>query len=450
MRRSLFSVTLIVFSIIFGLSPVQAQDSLRSDSVNVWFDPDFPLPAGQTLKSYYESRKFRFLYREIIPTAVSSDTYFAITGANGGYPDFYGGVQQYKDGSQYAIFSAWDVNSNGACSDCLPGTAAPENQVSVWAKGSRTTTRPFGYEGTGMNSMISGFEWKVGEKIAMLTAVDPAGKGSLISAAFKVGDRPWEFMTSFYVPTRYDVGMSGGYSFVENWVAGNANAQRSYLVGPAILEDEEGRREIFTNLYVAANNPTGDKIPNEFAISPEGSWLRVQTGIGIQSGIKPEYRVQISKPAIIPSYTEGKELIDKFVEGKSTRNEERMKRLEEVAKTKAAADKTAKDNAASEVRITSAKTKYSELSLEIDRLIKKYPSKKSEIELYKKKIALFERIDQVNIIEVELNLAGIESKLVAMRSIYSKLARAINCVQGKKSIKVIDVNPKCPAGYKKK
>jgi len=69
-------------------------------------------------------------------------------------------------------------------------------------------------------------------------------------------------MTSFYVPTRYDIGMSGGYSFVENWVAGNANAQRSYLVGPAILEDEEGRREIFTNLYVAANNPTGDKIPN--------------------------------------------------------------------------------------------------------------------------------------------------------------------------------------------
>lgn len=450
MRRSLVSVTLIVFSIIFGLSPVQAQDSLRSDSVNVWFDPDFPLPAGQTLKSYYESRKFRFLYREIIPTAVSSDTYFAITGANGGYPDFYGGVQQYKDGSQYAIFSAWDVNSNGACSDCLPGTAAPENQVSVWAKGSRTTTRPFGYEGTGMNSMISGFEWKVGEKIAMLTAVDPAGKGSLISAAFKVGDRPWEFMTSFYVPTRYDVGMSGGYSFVENWVAGNANAQRSYLVGPAILEDEEGRREIFTNLYVAANNPTGDKIPNEFAISPEGSWLRVQTGIGIQSGIKPEYRVQISKPAIIPSYTEGKEIIDKYVEGKSTRNEERMKRLEEFAKIKAAADKAAKDNAASEVRITSAKTKYSEISLEIDRLIKKYPSKKSEIELYKKKIALFEAIDQVNVINVELNLAGIESKLVAMKSIYSKLARAINCVQGKKSIKVIDVNPKCPAGYKKK
>lgn len=399
MRRSLVPAILIIFSMVFGLAPVQAQDSLRADSVNVWFDPDFPLPEGQTLKTYYESKKFRFLYREIIPTAVSSDTYFAIMGANGGYPDFYGGVQQYKDGSQYAIFSAWDVNSNGACSECLPGTAAPENQVSVWAKGSRTATRPFGYEGTGMNSMISGFEWKVGEKIAMLTAVDPAGKGSLISAAFKVGNRPWEFMTSFYVPTRYDVGMSGGYSFVENWVAGNANAQRSYLVGPAILEDEEGNIEIFTNLYVAANNPTGDNIPNEFAISPEGSWLRVETGIGIQAGVKTQYRVQISKPAVIPNYAQGKDLIDKYVEGKSTRNEERLKRLEEAATTKAAADKAAEELKAKE---------EAEVKAAADQIAKQEASAKAAA---------------------------------------AKKAN-ITCFKGKLTKKVTGKNPKCPVGYR--
>ena len=70
--------------------------------------------------------------------------------------------------------------------------------------------------------------------------------------------------------------------------------------------------------------------------------------------MKPEYRVQISKPAVLPSYTEGKELIDKYVEGKSTRNEERMKRLEEVAKTKAAADKAA---VAKKITITCIKGK---------------------------------------------------------------------------------------------
>lgn len=120
------------------------------------------------------------------------------------------------------------------------------------------------------------------------------------------------------------------------------------------------------------------------------------------------------------------------------------------ARTKAAADKAAIDNVASEARINAAKSKYSELSLEIDLLIKKYPSKKSEIELYKKKITLFQRIDQANISTVELNLAGIESKLVAMRSVYSKIARTITCTKGKVTKKVTDVTPKCPAGYKEK
>ncbi len=110
----------------------------------------------------------------------------------------------------------------------------------------------------------------------------------------------------------------------------------------------------------------------------------------------------------------------------------------------------AADKAASDPRIMAAKSKYSALSLEIDSLIKKYPSKKSEIELYKKKIALFERIDQANISTVELNLAGIESKIVAMKLLYSKIARTITCTKEKKSLKVLDVNPKCPAGYKVK
>ena len=54
----------------------------------------------------------------------------------------------------------------------------------MWAKGPRTVARPFGYEGTGMNSMIHGFDWKLGQKVGMLASVESAGSGSLISAAF--------------------------------------------------------------------------------------------------------------------------------------------------------------------------------------------------------------------------------------------------------------------------
>jgi hypothetical protein len=123
---------------------------------------------------------------------------------------------------------------------------------------------------------------------------------------------------------------------------------------------------------------------------------------------------------------------------------------DKAAADKAAADKAAAVKAAGEARIAAANKKYSALSSEIDRLLEQYPSKKSEIELYKKKLALFERIDQVNVATVELNLAGIESKLVAMSSIYGKVARTITCTKGKQTKKVTDVSPKCPSGYKVK
>ena len=65
-------------------------------------------------------------------------------------------------------------------------------------------------------------------------------------------------------------------------------------------------------------------------------------------------------------------------------------------------------------------------------------------------LSLFERIDQANIPTVELNLAGIETKLVMMKSVYGKIARTITCTKGKVTKKVTDVTPKCPAGYKVK
>ena len=447
MVRKIISVLVVA---LFGFSyllPANAQELLRADSVNVFFDPDFPLPAGQSLKNYYEGKKFRFLYREVIPVAVSSDTYFMITGANSGYPDFYGGIQQYKDGSQYAIFSAWDVNSDGTCWTCLPGTAAPENQVSVWAKGNRTITRPFGNEGTGMNSMIPGFAWKVGEKIAMLTAIDPAGQGSLISAAIKVGEGPWEFMTSFYVPTRYDIGMPGGYSFVENWSAGNENAERSYLVGPAILEDEDGKKEVLTNLYVGANNPTGDKIPNEFSIEAEGSWLRIRTGIGLQVNSKSESRLQISKPAILPNYEAGKALIDKYVEGKSTRIEERNIKLKQIAKAK----QEAEAKAAAELKIKqgaeakiAAELKAKEEAKAAAELKAK---QEAEVKAALEKAAAELKAKQ----EAEARAAAeLKAKQEAEAKAAAQKKTTITCVKGKLTKKVTAIKPKCPSGYKKK
>jgi hypothetical protein len=75
---------------------------------------------------------------------------------------------------------------------------------------------------------------------------------------------------------------------------------------------------------------------------------------------------------------------------------------------------------------------------------------KTELNLYKKKIALFDEITEKNIGTAELNLAGITSKIVSIKAIYIKIARSLTCIKGSKTVKVVDVKPKCPAGYKKK
>jgi Domain of unknown function (DUF3472) len=385
---------------------------LRADSVVLYFDPD-KLGESQSLFDHYSAKRHVYMYREIIPVEAGAYTYFAILGANGGYPDFYGGIQLFKDGSKAAIFSAWDVGADGTCWTCLPGTAAPEKQVSVFAKGSRTVTKPFGYEGTGMNSMIHGFEWKLNQKVAMLASIEPSGSGSLISAAFKNGDEPWEFMTSFYVPTKYEVGMPGGYSFVEDWVPGDSMVRRSYLAGPSYLEDNAGKGAYYSNVYVAANNPTGDGKAVRHAIEVQGEWLKVTTGIGVQENAKTQ-RVQLAKPKNAPDIAAGKALLESVIGEKSDRIKDNNLR---AAKEKAEAEA----KAASEKAEAEAKAKA-------DAAIR---AKSTTITCLK----------------------GTQSRIVSGVKPRCpsgfKIQKTIVCVKGKEIQRVSAITPRCPAGYKK-
>jgi hypothetical protein len=121
--------------------------------------------------------------------------------------------------------------------------------------------------------------------------------------------------------------------------------------------------------------------------------------------------------------------------------------LDKLMADKAAADKLLSD---SQARINLAFAAFSQLDAEVDSLMKKYPSMKTELNLYKKKIALFDEINEKNIGTAELNLAGITSKIVSIKATYIKIARSLTCIKGSKTVKVVDVKPVCPKGYKKK
>ena len=462
-----------LFPTTLSIQSSQADGALFADRIDLFFDPEFPLPPGETLLTYYQGKKYRFMYREIIPTEVGGHTYFAILGANGGYPDFYGGIQHFKDGTKAAIFSAWDVGANGACGTCLPGTAPAAKQVSVWAKGSRTVTRPFGYEGTGMNSMIYGFDWKLGQKVAMLASIEPSGNGSLISAAIKNGDDAWEFMTSFYVPTRYDMGMPGGYSFLEDWV-GESEITRSFLVGPSYLEDGNGVGAYFTNVYAYSSNISGAKIPNRHSISIEGSWLRVRSGIPLQASYSVEKRLQLIKPTTFPDISKGKELLERIVDGKSTRSAELKAKQEAEAKAaaelkakqeadaKAAAELKAKQEAEAKAIADAAAQRviqddfnavtssYQKLLLRIYDLKIKFP-RVSNLLGTEEKLLRLPIILGSDLSTAKYNIQSVNASLDTSEKVWEKTQKTtITCVKGKLTKKVTAVKPKCPTGFKVK
>lgn len=124
----------------------------------------------------------------------------------------------------------------------------------------------------------------------------------------------------------------------------------------------------------------------------------------------------------------------------------------QAAAEKAAADKAAADSFATAmaIRIVLAQELFFDTNLEIDSLIKLYPSKKTELILYKNKLALFESINQSNVPTAEVNLKGLATKIEMLKKLYPKLSKSITCTKGKKAVKVKDVKPVCPVGYKKK
>ena len=114
-----------------------------------------------------------------------------------------------------------------------------------------------------------------------------------------------------------------------------------------------------------------------------------------------------------------------------------------------AADK-AKIQSEIDARIYSAKSQFSELSAEIDSLIKLSPSQKTILNGFKIGISSFKSINESNIDDAEIDLLRTSTKVTELKINYLKNNKTITCAKGKKSIKVKDVNPSCPAGYKKR
>ena len=120
---------------------------------------------------------------------------------------------------------------------------------------------------------------------------------------------------------------------------------------------------------------------------------------------------------------------------------------DKAALEKAAADKVAADKAAA---AKNEVNKFEELIERIKNLKSRYPNN-SQLTGMEVKAKVLAGVLGKNLGSTIPNIESINLWLDANESVWKKTQKqTINCIKGKTTKKVIAVNPKCPAGYKKK
>lgn len=172
-------------------------------------------------------------YTEMVVEKSAPGTYFACNNFGCGYI----GVQELAEktpgqrGDRVAIFSIWDAKDSGD----NPHAAPEEERAKLVQKGRLVTTRRFGGEGTGGNSMRP-FPWKEGEKIRTLVIERPDGEDfrQLAGYIWDPETKQWELLSCWRIQalTR---GLGGGCGFVEDFRRNVESKQyeRRATFGPA-------------------------------------------------------------------------------------------------------------------------------------------------------------------------------------------------------------------------
>ncbi len=151
-------------------------------------------------------------YNEMVIEKSAPGTYFASNNFSGGYI----GVQEtVKDGKPHyvAIFSIWDAKDSGD----NPHAAPESERAQLIQKGPHVTTRRFGGEGTGGNSMRP-FDWKIGQVIRTLVIEKPDGEDFRQMAGYIYDEKAkqWQLMSCWRVQALRR-GLGGGTGFVEDF-----------------------------------------------------------------------------------------------------------------------------------------------------------------------------------------------------------------------------------------
>ncbi len=156
--------------------------------------------------------KHTAVYNEMTVEKSAPGTYFAANNFSSGYI----GVQEtVRDGKplRVAIFSIWDAKDSGD----NPNAAPESERAMLIQKGEGVTTRRFGGEGTGGNSMRI-FDWKEGEPVRTLVIEKPDGENfrQIAGYIYDPASKQWALLSCWRIQA-LQRGLGGGAGFVEDF-----------------------------------------------------------------------------------------------------------------------------------------------------------------------------------------------------------------------------------------
>ncbi len=173
-------------------------------------------------------------YQELVVEKSAPGTYFAANNFGCGYIGVQEMCEKTADGTRYvrkAIFSIWDAKDSGD----NPHAAPEEERAKLVAKGRLVTTRRFGGEGTGGNSMRV-FDWKEGDVIRTLVVecADGADFRRIAGYIWDPETKQWELLSCWRIQA-LQRGLGGGCGFVEDFCRNveSKKHERRATFGPA-------------------------------------------------------------------------------------------------------------------------------------------------------------------------------------------------------------------------
>lgn len=221
-------------------------------------------------------------YQEMVIEKSAPGTYFAANNFGCGYIGVQEMCEKTADGTRYerkAIFSIWDAKDTGD----NPHAAPEEERAKLIQKGRKVTTRRFGGEGTGGNSMRP-FDWKEGDVIRTLVIERPDGEEfrQIAGYIWDPETAQWELLSCWRIQALRR-GLGGGCGFVEDFCRNveSKKHERRATFGPAWRWDGKQWSPATEFRFTKDGNPN---MEINCRLNPQLGYYSLATG----GDIKPE------------------------------------------------------------------------------------------------------------------------------------------------------------------